>query len=115
MWQDKESLLDAVLQDIEWWKNTGTLTDSGLLQADVYKAGHHGSSTSSSEKFLDAVKPAYTVISCESGNTYGHPHKEVLQRFAERNIQVYRTDEQGTIVAFSDGDQISWDLQTYEK
>ena len=116
VWQDKESLLETVQQqDTEPWKDAGALKNSGLLQADVYKAGHHGSSTSSSEKFLEAVQPTYTVISCESGNTYGHPHEEVLQRFGERNIQVYRTDEQGTIVAFSNGGQISWELQSHEK
>lgn len=82
-----------------------------MLQADVYKAGHHGSSTSSAESFLDAVNPSGAVISCAKGNEYGHPHEEVLERFEERNIQVYRTDEQGTIVAVSDGRKITWDIR----
>ena len=81
------------------------------LQADVYKAGHHGSSTSSTENFLDAVNPSYAVISCAAGNEYGHPHEEVLERFEERNIQIYRTDEQGTIVAVSDENTITWEMR----
>lgn len=82
---------------------------SGIsLQADVYKAGHHGSSTSSCEELLDMVSPQYTVISCGLDNSYGHPHEETMERFDERGIQVYRTDEQGSIVAVSDGTQITW-------
>ena len=91
-------------------KYAQSLQDDLFLQADVYKAGHHGSSTSSTEGFLDAVKPSYAVISCAKGNEYGHPHEEVVERFGERNIQIYRTDEQGTIVAVSDGNTITWKL-----
>lgn len=82
--------------------------DGFSLQADVYKAGHHGSNTSSAESFLDAVDPDWAVISCGKDNSYGHPHAEVMERLAERNVLVYRTDEQGTVVAVSDGQQISW-------
>lgn len=82
---------------------------SGLpLQADVYKAGHHGSSTSSSEEFLRAVNPTYSVISCAENNDYGHPHAEVLNNFRAMGIQVFRTDEQGSIIATSDGETITW-------
>lgn len=73
------------------------------LDADVYKANHHGSRTSNTDAFLDAISPEYAVISCEEGNDYGHPHQEVLDAFAERGIEVYRTDELGTIVFKSDG------------
>lgn len=83
--------------------------DNGIsLQADVYKAGHHGSSTSSSETFLMAVDPAWTVISCGKDNSYGHPHTETVERFQMMEIGMYRTDEQGSIVAYSDGESISW-------
>ncbi len=85
------------------------LIKSGLdLSADVYQAGHHGSSTSSSESFLDVVHPQYAVISCGAGNDYGHPHEETLDLFASRQITWFRTDEQGTIVASSDGETIQW-------
>lgn len=67
------------------------------LHAVLYKAGHHGSSTSSSEALLSAVQPQAAAISCGRDNDYGHPHAEVLRRLAAYGVDVYRTDEQGTI------------------
>lgn len=84
------------------------------LSADVYLAGHHGSDTASSQAFMDAVSPSYAVISCGEGNSYGHPHAEVLNRFRSMGIQVFRTDEQGSIVAESDGTQITWNCAPSE-
>jgi len=78
------------------------------LKADVLKAGHHGSKSSSTDKFLDAVNPKYAVISVGKDNDYGHPNAETLQKFSSRGIEVYRTDEIGTIVAESDGNNISF-------
>lgn len=78
------------------------------LKTDVYKAGHHGSRTSSSMPLLDAAEPASAVISCGEGNSYGHPHAQTLNSFRMRGILVYRTDEQGTIVAKADGKAITW-------
>lgn len=75
---------------------------------DVYKAGHHGSKSSSSEELLNAVTPEYAVISCGEGNKYGHPHAQTLNNFRMMGIQVFRTDEQGTIVASSNGEEITW-------
>lgn len=82
--------------------------------ADVYKAGHHGSRTSSSKKLLDAVSPAYAVISCGEGNSYGHPHAETLNNLRTMGVQVFRTDEQGSIIAVSDGREISWNCSPSE-
>ena len=76
------------------------------VTADVYKAGHHGSSTSNSMAYLKAVSPQYAVISCGEGNDYGHPHKEVLERFDKLGIQVLRTDRMGAIVVASDGREL---------
>ncbi len=78
------------------------------LSADVLKAGHHGSSTSTSQAFLDRVSPAVAVIQCGKDNSYGHPHKETLEKFDERGIQVYRSDLDGTVVAYCDGKDIYW-------
>lgn len=78
------------------------------LSADVLKAGHHGSSTSTSDDFLAAVSPSCAVISCEEGNKYGHPHAETMNKFRRSGITVYRTDEQGTITATSDGTTLTW-------
>ena len=73
------------------------------LYADVLKVGHHGSRTSSTDMFLDAVTPFAAVIQVGAGNQFGHPHLDVLDRFAERDIRVLRTDELGTIVMSTDG------------
>ncbi|MDL2300914.1 MBL fold metallo-hydrolase [Lachnospiraceae bacterium OttesenSCG-928-D06] len=78
------------------------------LQADVYKVGHHGSKSSSSLEFLDAINPTYAVISCEEGNSYGHPHAQTMNSLRERGISVYRTDEQGSLIVTSDGNSIQF-------
>ena len=85
------------------------MVNSGLtLSADVLKAGHHGSRTSSSPDFLKAVSPSWAVISCGKGNSYGHPHKETLEKYSKAGIQVLRTDELGTIIASSSPEALSW-------
>lgn len=76
------------------------------LKADVLKSGHHGSSTSSTPELLDMVDPGYVIISCGAGNDYGHPHKQTLDKYQSRDIEVYRTDISGTIIMKSDGENI---------
>lgn len=78
-----------------------------LLDCDVLKVGHHGSSTSSSAGFLDAVSPEIALISCGKGNTYGHPYAGTLKALTDFGAQIYRTDEQGNIVLTSDGKTVS--------
>lgn len=74
------------------------MLDSGFdLVADILKAGHHGSKTASSEDFLDSVVPEKVVIQSGAGNSYGHPHKETLLKYFERNIEILRNDLQGRI------------------
>lgn len=86
------------------------MTESGLsLKADVLKLGHHGSSTSTCDEFLQAVSPSCAVISCGTDNSYGHPHRETMEKLSASGIRVYRTDEQGTLIATSDGSQITWE------
>lgn len=84
------------------------------LSADVYKVAHHGSNTGSTEELLEKVKPTYAVISVGEDNSYGHPTAEVLNRLRASGIEVFRTDEQGTIVAESDGTQIIWNMSPSE-
>lgn len=84
------------------------LQSGNLLKSDVYKAGHHGSKTASSEDFMKAVSPKYAVISCKEGNSYGHPHAATMNTFRAMGIEVFRTDEQGTIVAKCDGKTITF-------
>lgn len=80
------------------------LLDAGArLFADVLKAGHHGSDTSTGSAFLAAVGPDIAVISCGAGNTYGHPDPAVLHRLSDAGAEIYRTDMDGTVtVAFTD-------------
>jgi len=83
-----------------------------VLDAEVYQAGHHGSSTSSSEQFLDAVTPEIAIISSGFESQYGHPHDEILQRFAARGIATYWTGVHGDIVVRTDGNSIEVDTET---
>ncbi len=79
------------------------------LKSDVLKVGHHGSHSSTTQKFLKAVSPEYAVISLAKENDYRHPHKETLKKLSDEKIQVFRTDESGTIIALSDGKTIKFE------
>lgn len=75
------------------------------LHSTVLKVGHHGSRTSSSEKFLQAVNPRWAVISCGFENSFGHPHKEVVERLkSATQAEIYRTDYNGAVVFKTDGE-----------
>ncbi len=84
------------------------MIDSGKLRdIDVYKAGHHGSDTSSSEEFLEIIKPDIAVISCGEGNSYGHPNDITLENLSKYTDKIYRTDLSGSIVISSDGEKLT--------
>lgn len=85
---------------------------AGSLKSDVLKLGHHGSSTSTNEEFLNLVDPKYAVITVGENNRYAHPDDEVLNRLEDKGIQVYRTDLDGNIVAVSDGKTIKFKKNT---
>lgn len=74
----------------------------GLLTANVLKVPHHGSDTSSTEKFLRQVSPEYAVISV-GRNNFGHPSRQVLERLENNKISIYRTDVNGTVTFITDG------------
>ncbi|GMV10282.1 MAG: hypothetical protein AMXMBFR55_20160 [Gemmatimonadota bacterium] len=76
------------------------------LRADVLKVAHHGSRTSTTPPFLDAVRPRVAIVSVGAGNSYGHPSLEVLQSLDERGIHLLRTDDDGTIVTSTDGSDV---------
>lgn len=80
------------------------------LESDVYVMGHHGSGTSTSWELLQKVTPEYAVLSCGVGNTYGHPHIESMEKLQDMDIQLLRTDKQGTIIASTDGTSITWNV-----
>ena len=76
------------------------------LKADVLKLGHHGSSTSTNQKLLKKISPKYGVISCGEGNSYGHPHKEVIKLLKDSDVKFYRTDKDGTVTFLCDGESV---------
>lgn len=85
------------------------MLETGInLSCDVYVAGHHGSRYSSSEAFLQAMKPKSVVVSAGKGNKYGHPSEEALARFKAMKCKLYRTDKSGDIIATSDGKKITF-------
>lgn len=91
---------DAEAAEEEWMLQN---TDPALLRVDILKLGHHGSKTSSTPAFVDAVRPRLGVISVGEDNRYGHPSPETLVTFAERAIPLLRTDRDGVIVVSTDG------------
>ncbi|ETT45686.1 putative S-layer protein [Paenibacillus sp. FSL R7-269] len=93
--------------DAEKASESDMLADGTSLRADVLKVGHHGSNSSTSKPFLDAVKPSYAVISVGKNN-YGHPDSGILSRLKNANASVLRTDQKGTITAISDGNKITF-------
>lgn len=88
------------------------LDNEADISSTVLKVGHHGSSTSSSYRFLREVSPQYAVISVGKDNEYGHPHDEVMSRLSDADITVYRTDIYGDIICTSDGKNVSFRLGT---
>ena len=81
--------------------------DSGVIDSDVIKIGHHGSDTSSTFGFIAAVSPEYAVISCGAGNSYGHPSAQTLETLMSLGVTVFRTDIDGTVKLQSDGTNIT--------
>ena len=79
------------------------------LHATVLKVGHHGSSSSTTREFLKAVSPKYGVISVGVKNDYGHPTQVTLNTLENAALQVYRTDQEGTIVATTDGNTVKFE------
>lgn len=72
----------------------------------VLKVAHHGSRDATTVTFLEKYAPTYAVISCSQDNTYGHPHKELLERLEENNVRWLRTDQSGAIEFYTDGEKL---------
>lgn len=107
---------DAEIEALDDLREDGS-TYGWDLKTAVLKCGHHGSSNASPAKWLKAVSPGFAVISCAADNSYGHPHRETLERLNKLGAEIYRTDEQGTIRARTDGETLSWktNLPSVEK
>jgi len=90
-------------EDILYALSQGTVE---TLQANVLKVGHHGSSTSTSQAWLNAVDPEIAAIEVGAGNPYGHPHSEVVNRLQNYGCQILRTDLHGTFILSTDGETV---------
>lgn len=77
------------------------------ISADVLKVGHHGSRTSTSQPFLDAVSPSFAVLTVGARNSFGHPHGDVVARLAQSGAAILRTDELGSIMFVTDGKELT--------
>lgn len=86
------------------------LAEGYNLDVEIYHAAHHGSKTSNSREFLEAMSPESIVISCGMKNTYRHPNEPIIELFKELGIPVYRTDESGSIVMTTDGESYSFSV-----
>lgn len=101
--------------------DAGTKAESDMiktgetLDADVYMVSHHGSSGSTSEALLNAVNPSFAVISVGADNDYGHPTDKILNRLTAHKIQTLRTDQDGTIIAYSGPGFLQWNTNVDTK
>lgn len=93
--------------DAEYEAEQAVLATGADLSCDVLKVGHHGSDSSTSYMWLNAIMPEYAVISVGEGNTYGHPTDEVLSRLHDAEVTTYRTDLNGDVYAYSDGKTVT--------
>lgn len=93
--------------DAEGLNEKEILANDSDVSCDVLKLGHHGSTTSSTKEFLDKSLPTMAVISCGKMNIYGHPNKGTLDKLKGKNIETFRTDIDGTVILFSDGNKIT--------
>jgi competence protein ComEC len=93
--------------DVEKQVEYRMLDANELTHADVLKVAHHGSKTSTTEAFLDAVSPTFAVISDGFENSYGHPHPDVIARLKQHHAEIFRTDLDGLITIRSNGNRLS--------
>lgn len=97
--------------DAEKRAETSILDSALVVQAQILKVGHHGSSSSSSTKFLNVVKPEVAIYMAGEGNRYGHPHQETITALLEVGAEIYGTDIHGTIVITTDGETFTLQLE----
>lgn len=100
--------------DMERPMELRALSSGEPLRADVLKVGHHGSKTSTTQGFLDAVSPSIAIISDGFENSFGHPNRDVLARLAERHSAVFRTDHDGLITVRTDGRRLWTDTMAWQ-
>jgi beta-lactamase superfamily II metal-dependent hydrolase len=93
--------------DIEKKVENELVAEGAPLKADFLKVPHHGSKTSSTDAFVQAVAPKFAVVSVGDGNQFGHPVDSVVQRYADAGVKFLRTDRDGEVTALTDGKILS--------
>lgn len=98
--------------DAEETSEQDMISTGKSLDCDVLCLGHHGSASSTSWDLLEASTPSWAVVSCGKGNSYGHPTAQTMEKLSDMNIPVFRTDDQGTVIAVSNGSTESPGIRT---
>ncbi len=101
--------------DVESDAETKIVNENPDINANILKVGHHGSSTSTSYLFLRSVMPQTAIISCGTDNSYGHPHKETIEKLNQAEVKTYRTDLLGTVKIVSDGNNYTISANSQEE
>jgi competence protein ComEC len=104
-----------LMGDLERAEEQRLLASGRTLAADVLKVGHHGSRTSTTQAFLDAVGPSVAVISVGYENSFGHPHPDVMARLQARHAAILRTDRAGLVTVWTDGRRLGFDQQAWRE
>lgn len=119
--EDEDPNINSIIIEMTHGKNKFLFTGDAEIEneerrlwndVDVLKVAHHGSSTSSSEDFMEQVRPEIALISVGTDNSYGHPHKETMELLESYDMDIYRTDTQGTIIVTSNGADCT--VETFE-
>ncbi len=104
LWLEYNQISFLFTGDAELTAEKDMLNNGLLVPTSILQAPHHGSITSSFLPFLKAVQPEVAIISCGKNNAFGHPSEEIIKRYEELGINIYRTDLDGTIIVISDGE-----------
>ncbi|MGI8670894.1 MAG: ComEC/Rec2 family competence protein [Aridibacter sp.] len=110
MFGSREFLLTG---DIEKETEKELLENPAFLKSDIVKVAHHGSRTSSTQEFIEATKTEYAIIPVGRKSRFGHPHKEIVERWKNSGAKVLTTGERGTITISTDGKNL--EIQTFRK
>ena len=94
--------------DIDYGNEREIVASGMEIDCEVLSLTHHGSSSGNSSLFLEKTTPEVAVISCGKGNDYGHPHMEVVELLEAMEVDVFRSDVQNTVIAYTDGKTITW-------
>lgn len=104
--------MDVIMTGDAETKVEKQILETGVdLDAEILKVGHHGSDTSTSDEFLAAISPEFALISTEVGNKFEHPIKSTMDKLKENDIEVYRSDESGTVVVTITSDDAKFSVE----